>query len=103
MLLPKYWAIAVGDIMSAAPSKGFSLGVRGKILSLFGFCTVFTLGAAAAGFWQLSASIDTFDRQVMPSQSNAVAVVTVEADFKKQVQEWKDTLRRAKNPEAFKN
>jgi hypothetical protein len=37
----------------------------------------------------------------MLSQSNAVAVVGMEADFKKQVQEWKDTLLRGKNPEAF--
>ena len=60
------------------------------------------LAAAAMGFWRLSAGLDAFDREVMPSQNNAIAVVTVEADFKKQVQEWKDTLLRGKNPEAFK-
>jgi methyl-accepting chemotaxis protein len=91
----------VGESMSGASRTGFFLGVRGKILSLFGICTAVTLGAAAAGLWQLSASIDVFDREVMLSQSNAVAVVGMEADFKKQVQEWKDTLLRGKNPEAF--
>src|SRR5215471_5179268 len=87
--------------MSGASRTSLSLGVRGKILSLFGICTIATLAAAAAGFWQLSASIDVFDRDVMLSQGNAVAVVAMEAEFKKQVQEWKDTLLRGKNPEAF--
>ncbi len=87
--------------MGGASTPGLSLGVRGKILSLFAICTVFTLAAAGTGLWQLSASLDTFDRVVMPSQANAVAVVAMEADFKKQVQEWKDTLLRGKNPEAF--
>jgi CHASE3 domain sensor protein len=88
--------------MSGTSTTGLSLGVRGKILGLFAICTVCTLGAAAAGFWQLSASLDTFDREVMLSQRNAVAVVAMEAEFKTQVQEWKNTLLRGKNPEALK-
>jgi methyl-accepting chemotaxis protein len=91
----------VGDAMGGALRVGLSLGVRGKILSLFGLCTLFMLAAAAVGFWQLSACLQAFDRDVMTAQNNAVDVVAMESDFKKQVQEWKDVLLRGKNPEAF--
>ena len=79
----------------------FSLGVRGKILLLFGICTFFILAAAAGGFWQFSVSLRTFDHDVLTSQTSALNVMVVESDFKKQVQEWKDTLLRGKKPEAL--
>jgi methyl-accepting chemotaxis protein len=78
-----------------------SLGVRGKILALFGICTTLMLAAAAFGFWQSYVSIRTFDQDVVPGQRLAVTVEAIEIAFKKQVQEWKDTLLRGKNPEAL--
>jgi methyl-accepting chemotaxis protein len=78
-----------------------SLGVRGKILALFAICTFFMLAAAAAGFWQFYLSLRTFQQDVAISQNNAIAVEVMEADFKKQVQEWKDTLLRGKKPDAL--
>ena len=87
--------------MGGALRIGLSLGVRGRILALFGVCTFFMLAAAAVGFWQFYASLEAFDRDVMTSQTNAIDVEAMESDFKKQVQEWKDVLLRGKNPEAF--
>src|SRR4051812_22301861 len=79
----------------------FSLGVRAKVLFLFAASTLLLFCAAAVGFWQLSISVQAFGGDVLPSQQNAVSVVSMEADFKKQVQEWKDTLLRGKQPEAL--
>ncbi|HET7885362.1 MAG TPA: methyl-accepting chemotaxis protein [Bradyrhizobium sp.] len=79
----------------------FSLDIRGRILFLFGGCTAVLLAASAYGFWQYAASVQLFEQDVKASQSNAVDVLTVETNFKKQVQEWKDTLLRGKKPEAL--
>src|SRR2546430_1259290 len=43
---------------------GLSVGVRGRILALFAFCTSFMLAAAAVGYWQFYISLRTFDRGV---------------------------------------
>jgi methyl-accepting chemotaxis protein len=87
--------------MSRVAKTGFALGVRAKILIVFGIATMLLLAAAAAGFWEFNTSLKTFAVDVAVSQDNAVNVVAMEADFKKQVQEWKDTLLRGKNPVAF--
>jgi methyl-accepting chemotaxis protein len=79
----------------------FSLGIRGRILLLFGLCTAVLLSASAYGFWQYSASVEVFVRDVKTSQANAVDVLVIETNFKKQVQEWKDTLLRGSKPEAL--
>jgi methyl-accepting chemotaxis protein len=77
------------------------LMVRGRILLLFAICTLFVIAAAAFGFWRFSASLRAFDEDVMSRQTNAIDVEAVEINFKKQVQEWKDTLLRGKKPEAL--
>lgn len=83
------------------PKRGPSLNLRGRILLLFGACTFVILAAAAFGFWRFATSIRTFDQDVLSSQTDAVKVENVEINFKKQVQEWKDTLLRGKNPDAL--
>ncbi|MFZ1173215.1 MAG: hypothetical protein WAO01_18675, partial [Bradyrhizobium sp.] len=82
-------------------TERFSLGIRGRILLLFGLCIAVLLSASAYGFWQYSASVDAFVTNVKASQVNAVDVLVIETNFKKQVQEWKDTLLRGKKPEAL--
>ncbi len=82
-------------------TKNLSLGIRGRILMLFGLCIAVLLAAASYGFWQYSQSVLLFVTDVKASQANAVDVLTVETNFKKQVQEWKDTLLRGRKPEAL--
>jgi methyl-accepting chemotaxis protein len=85
----------------AEAMNGIRAGIRGKIFLISGFCTLAVLAAVACGFWLMFQSIQLFDRDVMVSQGNAIAVVTLEANFKRQVQEWKDVLLRGKDPAAF--
>ncbi|HWL21990.1 MAG TPA: hypothetical protein VNS33_20125, partial [Bradyrhizobium sp.] len=59
------------------------------------------IATAAFGFWRFSASLQAFDNDVMSRQTNAIDVEAIEISFKKQVQEWKDTLLRGKKPEAL--
>jgi methyl-accepting chemotaxis protein len=87
--------------MRIEPESSLSLGLRGRIVALFGICTLFMLAAAAYGFWQFDLSLRLFDQGVMSSQTNAIDVEAVEINFKKQVQEWKDTLLRGKQPDAL--
>ncbi len=82
-------------------TRRFSLGIRGRILLLFGLCIAVLLSASAYGFWQYAASVDVFVTNVKTSQANAVDVLVIETNFKKQVQEWKDTLLRGKKVEAL--
>ena len=75
--------------------------VRARILLLFAICTFLVIATAAFGFWRFSASLEAFDKDVMSRQTNAIDVEAIEINFKKQVQEWKDTLLRGKKPEAL--
>ncbi|KQY99380.1 hypothetical protein ASD45_00130 [Pseudolabrys sp. Root1462] len=89
-----------------APSFGstsrISIGLRAKLLTIFGATTLTLIGTAAFAFWSFSAALNQFEDTLGTTQTNAIAVVAMEADFKKQVQEWKDTLLRGKNPDALK-
>ena len=74
--------------------------MRGKILLIFGISAFLLLAAAAVGLWEFNVSLQAFE-EVRLGQNNAIIVEATESDFKKQVQEWKDTLLRGKNPEAL--
>jgi hypothetical protein len=68
---------------------------------LFLRCVCLLVAAASFGFWQLFVSLRAFDQDVMSSQGNALGIETAETNFKKQVQEWKDTLLPGKRPELL--
>ena len=80
---------------------GLALKFRGRILVVFALCVCLLIAAASFGFWQLFVSLRAFDRDVMSSQASALGIETAETSFKKQVQEWKDTLLRGKKPELL--
>ena len=80
---------------------GFSLRFRGRILLLFSICICVLLGSVSFGFWQLLGSLRTFEREVVPSQANAIEIEAAESSFKTQVQEWKNTLLRGRAPDQL--
>jgi methyl-accepting chemotaxis protein len=88
-------------ILAPSKLKFGSLRLRGKILLIYTFSTALLLAAATEGFLSFNQSLRSFEVDVARSQNNAVAVEAMEADFKKQVQEWKDTLLRGQKPEAL--
>jgi methyl-accepting chemotaxis protein len=87
--------------MHDQPNSRPLLMVRGRILLLFAICTFLVIAAAATGFWRYSTSLRVFEDDVMSRQNDAIDVEAVEINFKKQVQEWKDTLLRGKKPDAL--
>jgi methyl-accepting chemotaxis protein len=87
--------------VQAQARSGFSLGVRGKVLLLFGGSIFLLLAAIAVAFWKFYVTVQTFQVDVIPRQNNAINIEVLEADFKKQVQEWKDTLLRGKQPDLL--
>ena len=77
-----------------------SLRLRGKILLIFAVTAMLFFGAGALGYREFAQTLHAFDA-VSDSQLNAINVEAMESTFKKQVQEWKDTLLRGKKPEAL--
>src|ERR1700743_60569 len=77
------------------------MGIRGRTFTVAAAGMLLILGARFFGLWMSWNSLQTFENDVMARQRDAVAVVTAESDFKKQVQEWKDTLLRGYNPELL--
>jgi methyl-accepting chemotaxis protein len=81
--------------------SAFVFGVRGQILALFAVSALLLIGAAGFGYVQLASALRIFSDEVASSERNALDIESAETSFKKQVQEWKDTLLRGKNPEAL--
>jgi methyl-accepting chemotaxis protein len=63
---------------------------------------VFAVYAVAlAGFWLCWNSVEVFKNDVELHNANARTVLSTQLEFKKQVQEWKDTLLRGADPAAL--
>ena len=77
------------------------MGIRSRTLAVAaaGMCLI--LLTAAGGLYMSWRSLRSFELDVMARQRDAVAVIAAESDFKKQVQEWKDTLLRGSDPDLL--
>ncbi len=78
------------------------MGIRSRTLAVASAGMFLILMAAAGGLYMSWRSLQTFEHDVMARQRDAVAVIAAESDFKKQVQEWKDTLLRGADPDLLR-
>jgi methyl-accepting chemotaxis protein len=72
--------------------------IRNKLMLVTGTGTMLVLLGAFFGLWSSWNSLHVLGDAVQLGNSNTFAVLKMEADFKKQVQEWKDVLLRGSDP-----
>ncbi len=72
-----------------------------KLPLAFSACALLVMGAALYGIYSLNQAVNTYSTTVQLSQANANAANSLLVHFKTQVQEWKNTLLRGKDPKAL--
>ena len=75
--------------------------IRNKLLLIAAAGVMLVLAGALFGFWSTWNSLQVLGDTVQKGNANTFAVLSMEADFKKQVQEWKDVLLRGGDPEKL--
>lgn len=74
--------------------KRITSSIRNQLLFIAGFGTTLVLVASLFGFWLSWQSITGFHDNVQQQKANERTILIMQSDFKKQVQEWKNTLLR---------
>lgn len=72
-----------------------------KLPLAFAAISLITAGAGLFGIYKLNQSVNTYEKVIQVDYGNAQAVSSVLVAFKTQVQEWKDTLLRGKDPKQL--
>ncbi len=81
--------------------KLLSHNLLGKLLLITGGGTCVLLVAVVYAFWHNIVHLHSYSVLLNGPVAQERAVLHIEADFKKQVQEWKDTLIRGSDPAAL--
>ncbi|MES9869867.1 MAG: methyl-accepting chemotaxis protein [Sedimenticola sp.] len=75
--------------------------IRNKLLAIAAIGTLLVIGTAFSGFWITRTTLQEFEQVIFQEAAQESAIRQLTLDFKKQVQEWKNTLLRGHNPEDF--